>query len=285
MAPSAISNLPGRSRVAPVKDPLAWPKSSLSAIDSGSAAQLTWIKASSPREDAAWSCWATSSLPTPVSPRIRTGRSLRATTSISSRSRRAAGDRPRIWVPEALRCRSRATASLWCAVRSRASMRAVVRSAAPARAPRASSHRGSTASKAWGATASAVIAPTTSPPSVRATAQAGVDVLGGVGIRGQLPVERIGKRGVGREPHRAVPGEDELQPGVLAPRIAADQRLVGQAVAGQGHQLVPVQPEEAGRIAGEHAPDGVQEPLVAVLRGQGRGQVPGDLQEDATCPL
>jgi len=38
--PSATSNLPARCSVAPVNAPRTWPNSSLSAIDSGNAAQL-----------------------------------------------------------------------------------------------------------------------------------------------------------------------------------------------------------------------------------------------------
>ena len=77
MPPSAISNLPARSRLAPVKAPATCPNSSLSAMDSGSAAQLTWISASSRRGEVSWICRATSSLPTPVSPVMRTARSER----------------------------------------------------------------------------------------------------------------------------------------------------------------------------------------------------------------
>ena len=51
MPSSATSNLPGRSFVAPVNAPARWPNSSLSAMLTGNAAQLTWINASSARDE------------------------------------------------------------------------------------------------------------------------------------------------------------------------------------------------------------------------------------------
>ena len=65
----ASSNLPICFSVAPVNEPFSWPNSSLSISSSGIAAQLTWTKASSARSELRWIARATSSLPTPLSPR------------------------------------------------------------------------------------------------------------------------------------------------------------------------------------------------------------------------
>ena len=79
MPPSAASNFPTRSRIAPVKAPFTWPKSSLSSRLSGIAAQLTATKGPRPRGDSPWRARATSSFPVPLSPRIRTVVSVGAT--------------------------------------------------------------------------------------------------------------------------------------------------------------------------------------------------------------
>ena len=58
--------------VAPVKAPLAWPKSSLSSRSSGIAAQFTATNGPPARADARCSTLAATSLPVPVSPVINT---------------------------------------------------------------------------------------------------------------------------------------------------------------------------------------------------------------------
>src|ERR1035437_7731918 len=69
---SAISNLPRFCWLAPVKEPFSWPKSSLSSRVSASAAQLTATKGLDARSPALWMARATSSLPVPLSPWIKT---------------------------------------------------------------------------------------------------------------------------------------------------------------------------------------------------------------------
>ena len=68
MLPSAISKRPLRWAMAPVKAPFSWPKSSLSTSEGGSAAQLSLTSGRARRGLRLWIAWATSSLPTPVSP-------------------------------------------------------------------------------------------------------------------------------------------------------------------------------------------------------------------------
>ena len=63
--PSASSNLPGFSLVAPVKAPRSWPKSSLSSSSPGSAAQLILTKGLPRRGERAWIVARETSLPTP----------------------------------------------------------------------------------------------------------------------------------------------------------------------------------------------------------------------------
>ena len=72
MPPSASSNRPSRRSAAPVKAPFSWPNSSDSSSVSGSAAQLTAMKALPRRGERSWSARATSSLPVPDSPWIST---------------------------------------------------------------------------------------------------------------------------------------------------------------------------------------------------------------------
>ena len=79
---------------APVKAPLIWPNSSLSSSSAGIAAQFTATKGLALRRP--WSCnaRATSSLPVPVSPRIRTVASLSAAMPIAFCTRRIASLAP-----------------------------------------------------------------------------------------------------------------------------------------------------------------------------------------------
>ena len=77
---------------APVKAPRRWPKSWLAASSSLSPAQLTATNGPSRRALSRWMARATSSLPVPVSPRISTVASTRA-TSRDQRDRPAASAR------------------------------------------------------------------------------------------------------------------------------------------------------------------------------------------------
>ena len=68
--------------MAPVKAPLQWPKSSDSRRFSGRALQLMGMNGANWRRLLKWSARATSSLPVPLSPRIRMVLSVSATRSI-----------------------------------------------------------------------------------------------------------------------------------------------------------------------------------------------------------
>ena len=72
MPPSASASAPLRRSVAPVNAPFSWPKRMLSASVGGMLPQSTTTKAPSLRSLASWIALATSSLPVPVSPRMRT---------------------------------------------------------------------------------------------------------------------------------------------------------------------------------------------------------------------
>ena len=89
--PSALSNFPFRSPVAPVNAPFRCPNSSDSSRLSGIAPQLTEMYGLSALAPFAWITFAISSLPVPLSPSMSTGRSVGAAFSaISSASRRLA---------------------------------------------------------------------------------------------------------------------------------------------------------------------------------------------------
>ncbi len=87
MPVSACSNLPMRVVAAPVNAPFSWPNSSLSSSSAGSAAQFTFTNGRSLRGERWWIARATSSLPTPLSPRISTVTSLSDTCSMTERDR------------------------------------------------------------------------------------------------------------------------------------------------------------------------------------------------------
>ena len=93
--PSACSHFPLRSSTAPVNEPFTCPKSSLSISSSGIAAPFTSTNGPAARGDARWSARAASSLPTPLSPVMRTRASEAPARAISSRRRRIAGPVPR----------------------------------------------------------------------------------------------------------------------------------------------------------------------------------------------
>ena len=81
-------------RAAPVNAPRTWPKSSLSSSVSVMAAQLTGTNGRSARRLLAWTALATSSLPVPLSPVIRTVASVGAILTIRPRTSRTACERP-----------------------------------------------------------------------------------------------------------------------------------------------------------------------------------------------
>ena len=68
-----------------MKAPFSWPNSSLSKSVGESAVQLTATQGPA-RPLASWIAWATSSLPVPVSPRIRTVEPSGPTCSIRSKT-------------------------------------------------------------------------------------------------------------------------------------------------------------------------------------------------------
>ena len=84
--PLASSKRPLRSEIAPVKDPLRWPNSSLSSKSLGMAPQFTGINGPRARSEQLCSALATSSLPVPLSPKISAVESLGPTISINARS-------------------------------------------------------------------------------------------------------------------------------------------------------------------------------------------------------
>jgi len=94
--PSACSNNPGRSAVAPVNAPLRNPNSSDSSSDSGMAPQFTATKVLLARSDKRCTLRATISLPTPVSPVIKTGESVGATRAANKKACRTPALSPTI---------------------------------------------------------------------------------------------------------------------------------------------------------------------------------------------
>ena len=78
----AASNIPFLSATAPVNEPLAWPKSSLSSRFSGRAAQLMETNGLSRRGLREWIARAAISFPVPLSPVMRTVESVVATFSM-----------------------------------------------------------------------------------------------------------------------------------------------------------------------------------------------------------
>src|SRR6266850_1301706 len=94
--PSADSNRPRRLWSAPVNAPFSCPNSSEASNEGGIAAQLTRMNARLPRLERLWIARATSSLPVPVSPWIRTVESVGATFAICANTVRSASEEPTI---------------------------------------------------------------------------------------------------------------------------------------------------------------------------------------------
>ena len=100
---SPCSRRPTRSRTAPVNAPRTCPKSSLSRSSPGSAAQLTATNGPPLRGEWAWSARATTSLPVPLSPVMRTFASLPWSDSTRWTIRSICGERAtRPWETRAL---------------------------------------------------------------------------------------------------------------------------------------------------------------------------------------
>ncbi len=91
MPPCAISNLPLRRTAAPVNAPFSWPNSSDSSRVSVSAAHETATNGPWLRGLSAWIARASSSLPVPLSPRIRIVEWLRAAVRARSNTACIAG--------------------------------------------------------------------------------------------------------------------------------------------------------------------------------------------------
>src|SRR5207247_355378 len=87
--------------MAPVKAPLRWPNNSDSRRFSGSALQFTGTKGENWRRLLKWSALATSSLPVPLSPRIRIVLSVSARRSIILNTSCLLAELPEIWVGRA----------------------------------------------------------------------------------------------------------------------------------------------------------------------------------------
>ena len=94
MPPSAACIRPIRSARASVKAPFTWPNSSLSNRFSETAPRSTETRTWSARRERRWSSRATSSLPVPFSPRMRTLASVGPARSISDQIRAIAGESP-----------------------------------------------------------------------------------------------------------------------------------------------------------------------------------------------
>ena len=92
--------------MAPVKAPFSWPKSSDSISSSGMAAQLTSTNGWSRRAERAWMARATSSLPAPFSPKMRTRPLVGAAVAIWRRSSTMTGLVPMISCARSMRSRS-----------------------------------------------------------------------------------------------------------------------------------------------------------------------------------
>ena len=91
----ACSKTPRRRPAAPVKAPGSCPKSSLATTPSAKTPQFSATKGLEARPLWSWMARATSSLPVPVSPRIRTGTSVAATRATRARSARMGSLSPR----------------------------------------------------------------------------------------------------------------------------------------------------------------------------------------------
>ena len=106
-------------------------------------------------------------------------------------------------------------------------------------------------------------------------AETGVHAVVRVERADDVAVERIGKRAVGREAHRLGASQDHVEAGLDA-AIVASRRGLGRETKGRHRRQVrALHAQQAGRVAGNHPADGVDDPCVAVGSRQGGGQVAG----------
>ncbi len=102
---AALSRRPALRRVAPVNAPFSWPNSSLSSSVSDSAAQLRRRNGPLGAARALWTASASTSLPTPVSPRMSTLMSLEAMRATTHAAPHGAGRAAGLRAASAGRCR------------------------------------------------------------------------------------------------------------------------------------------------------------------------------------
>ena len=247
MPPLAASKRPGRSATAPENAPLAWPNSSLSASDSGRAAQFTHQRLGAAARQPARGA---RTVPCPRRSRPAAGWAVpeSATTSISC-SRRAMGSLwPRIsWLSAGV-----PSARDWLRVRRSARVSAssrVVRSAASTSMISSRNSDWASAPKVPTSSASSVSTPQGWPSTCRLVPmQSCTGRLAGHAV--DQAIVRVGQGAVVMEAGDAPTRQDGGQPGMLLHREAPAQRVLGQAVHGHGAQMVFLQLQQGHGAAG-----------------------------------
>jgi len=111
------------------------------------------------------------------------------------------------------------------------------------------------------------------------TAQTRMDVGQRVRIRHQHPIEGIRDVAVRRKADRPRMAQDDVQTRVAMTGISPDPGFLRQAVGGQRHQLIALEPHQASGVRRDGAAHRCQQPLVTVLRRQGGGQIASDVED------
>ncbi len=110
-------------------------------------------------------------------------------------------------------------------------------------------------------------------------AEAGVDVAERVRSLLEEAVEGVCERAVGGEAHRVGRPEDDVEARVLAAVEAAREGAREKPMPRQRHELVSLEPEQAGRVARDGAADRGEEASVPVAGGERGREVARDLEE------
>ncbi len=118
------------------------------------------------------------------------------------------------------------------------------------------------------------------PAERERAAEAGVNPLERVRVGGEEAVEGIGERGVVGEEDRRRGAQDRVEARMPVPRVRPLEGRRDETVSGQGHELVPLEPQKARRVEREDPPDRDEQALVPVERSEGSRQVAPDLEED-----
>ena len=106
-----------------------------------------------------------------------------------------------------------------------------------------------------------------------------MDASGGMRRVQQQSVKRIWQGGVAGKAYRLPGIADDVQPRMILAPERPSHGIRRQTAGGRDDQRILPDVEEGRGIIRDHTPEGIQQPLIALLRRQGGRQVQGDGDE------